>query len=88
MLAPNAAMKLRDLVVDRMTYKEAKEKLGELNENEAVYNTVIAALNRQIATKLNPYSKYVGQCPTCGRIFISLPTTYCEKCGQKLKYEC
>lgn len=88
MLAPNAAMKLQDMVVDRMTYKEVRERLSELHQNEEVYNMVIAALNKQIATKLNPYSKYVGQCPTCGKIFINLPTTYCEKCGQKLRYEC
>ena len=88
MLALSAAMKLRDMVADRMTYKEAKEKLCEINDNREVYDVVIVALNKQIAAKLNPYSQYVGQCPACGKIFVNLPTTYCERCGQKLQYEC
>lgn len=88
MLALNAAMKSKDMVVDKMTYKEAKDKLSEINTNKEVYDVVSSALNKQIAVKLNPYSKYVGQCPTCGKIFINLPTAYCERCGQKLKYEC
>ena len=59
MLALNAAMKSKDMVVDKMTYKEAKDKLSEINTNKEVYDMVSAALNKQIAAKLNPYSKYV-----------------------------
>lgn len=57
-----------------------------LDEEIAVYDMAITALEKQIPYKLEPCHPYEGKCK-CGAMFLDRHTDYCGNCGQKLDWE-
>lgn len=83
-----------------MTYSEAIEALKPITEHD-VYEDhfkdacklAIKAMEKQIAKPVNWVGAHLdhvkGHCPVCGWKSTEQrgTTTYCEECGQKLKWQ-
>ena len=55
----------------------------------AIGMTLKEAVERQVAKKPNPDTKFYGYgfCPTCNACFMDNLTNYCGNCGQKLDWK-
>ena len=48
--------------------------------------TALAAIEKQIPVKPNPYKGWEGQCPDCGVVFVDRLTKFCGNCGKALDW--
>lgn len=64
---------------------KCSENCVQCNANEIA----LEAIEYRIAKEPLAESRYfnIGQCPTCGVVFMDKSTPYCGNCGQALKWE-